>query len=102
MHLGRTALRRCTISANMDFYPKPHSAEWFKALQTFNPVQAVHTRSVLEAAGREDVCSVCGDFPAEDLKIIGRAAPPLASIRLCRDCRKMRSSFQGESYEPLL
>lgn len=88
-------------SANMDVYPKPHSKEWFAALQAFNPVQAAHTRTILEAAGREDVCSVCGDSPAEELKIVGSDAPPLASIRLCKDCRTMRASLQGESYEPL-
>lgn len=89
-------------SANMNFYPKPHSEEWFTALEAFNPAQASHTRTIVEAAGREDVCSVCGDFPAEELKIVGADAPPLASIRLCHDCRTIRSSMQGESYEPLL
>ncbi len=89
-------------STNKDFYPKPHSQEWFTALEAFNPAQASHTLTIVEAAGREDVCSICGDFPAEELKIIGNAAPPLASIRLCPDCRAIRSSMQGERYESLI
>ena len=86
----------------MDFYLRPHSKDWFAALEVFDPVQASHTRTIVEDAGREDVCSICGDFPAEELKIVGEDAPPLASIRLCNECRAMRSSIQGERYESLL
>jgi len=87
----------------MALYPKPHSAEWFTALQAFNPQQAAATRQILESSGREDVCSVCGDDPAPELKIVGEAMPAnaVASIRLCDDCRNMRGSMYGETYEPL-
>ena len=85
----------------MGLYPKPHSKAWFAALETFNPSQANHTRAILKAAGRDDVCSVCGDFPAEDLELVGANAPPLASIRLCQDCRVIQSAIEGESYQPL-
>jgi hypothetical protein len=88
----------------MALYPKPHSAEWFTALQGFNPQQAAATRQVLKSAGREDVCSVCGDDPASELKIFGDKLPAnaVASIRLCDDCRRLRGSMHGENYEPLV
>jgi hypothetical protein len=47
----------------MPIYPEPHSAEWFKALDAFDPQQAAHTREMLRLAGRADVCGVCGDDP---------------------------------------
>lgn len=59
-------------------------------------------RSILEAGGREDVCGVCGEFPAEDLKIVGPDPPLLASIRLCKRCQAVRASYVGESFGPLL
>jgi hypothetical protein len=56
------------------------------------------------SAGRKDVCSVCGDDPAEDLKIVREKLPvnAVASIRLCGHCRKIRGAMHGESYEPLI
>ena len=86
----------------MPLYPEPHSKEWFDDLESFNPQQAAQTREVLNLAGRKDVCSVCGDDPASDYKVIGENMPAdaVASIRLCDDCREMRSSMHGEKYEP--
>jgi len=75
----------------MALYTEPHSPEWFSALDSFLPAQAAHTRQILKAAGRKDVCSICGDDPAEDFKIVEEnlAANAVASIRLCADCRKL-------------
>lgn len=83
----------------MNYYSKPHSPEWFAALKVMNPSQAAHTRSLVETAGRNDICSVCGDSPAEELRIVGGDTPALSSIRLCQDCRTIRAATLGESYE---
>jgi hypothetical protein len=76
------------------------SPEWFKALEAFNPAQAAYMRSILKTAGREDVCRICGDSPAQDLKIVGASAPPLASIRLCKDL--LADAIILRNYELLL
>ena len=40
---------------------KPHTSEWFKALQAVNPWQTARTRHILSIAGSDAVCSICGD-----------------------------------------
>jgi hypothetical protein len=49
---------------------------------------------ILKAAGRKDVCSVCGDDPAFDYKLV--APKPhtnaVATMRLCDDCRMIREA----------
>jgi hypothetical protein len=74
-----------------------------RALDSFDPAQAAHTRQIIKSAGRKDVCSICGDDPAEDFRIVRENLPvsAVASIRLCGDCRNMRGAMYGESYEPL-
>jgi hypothetical protein len=86
---------------NMQPDLKPHTKEWFLALRAVNPAQANHTRQILKAAGRDDVCSVCGDHPASDFRIVSGGIPAGAptQIRLCDDCRQMRETLQGERYE---
>ena len=64
----------------------PHTREWFLSLKKHNPVQAQHTRRVLELAGNHECCSVCGDVPVGDY-IIGRE--PVWSMRLCDTCRHL-------------
>ena len=34
---------------------KPHTAEWFKALETVNPRQAAHTKHILSLVGDDAV-----------------------------------------------
>jgi hypothetical protein len=82
---------------------KPHSPEWFSALDASNPTQAAHTRQILKAAGRTDVCSVCGDHHADDYAAMVENLPSgvVTSIRLCSDCRTMRELMDGHRYEPL-
>jgi len=79
---------------------KPHTKEWFLALQGAAPGQAAHTRQILKVAGRDDVCSVCGDHPASDFRIVSRGIPVGAptQIRLCGNCRQMREILLGERY----
>jgi hypothetical protein len=87
---------------HMALSPKPHSSEWFTALEAIDPAQALQTRIILRNADREDVCSLCGDDPAKEYKRIGGNIPvnAVATIRLCLDCKGMRSQ-QGEQYAPL-
>jgi hypothetical protein len=86
----------------MNIYPEPHSPEWFAALEAINPQQAMQSRRIIERAGRSNVCSVCGDDPASDYRIVEPNAPinAVLSLRLCRDCKNIRT-MQGEVFEPL-
>jgi len=63
----------------------PHTHEWFKALESVNPTQAAMSAMLIELAGRTDICSVCGDDPAKDYKIVGvkLGGNVDATIRLC-------------------
>ena len=85
----------------MPHYLTPHSSEWFDALAAFNPAQALHTRAILRAAGRSDVCSVCGDDPASDFQMVSPIPDQssVAAIRLCDDCGSIRE-MNGKSYVP--
>lgn len=81
----------------------PHTPEWFVALKASNPSQAITTKQILAAAGESDVCSICGDKPAKDYKVANAQFSPTigATIRLCDDCRRIRTKTQGESFSPL-
>lgn len=84
----------------MALYPPPHSEEWFDALSRFNPTQAAHTRRIVALAGRDDICGVCGDDPADDYQIVMATIPAhaVATLRLCEDCHQIRSN-NGERFE---
>jgi hypothetical protein len=86
----------------MTYYFTPHSPEWFAALEAFDQVQAMQTRAILKAAGRADVCSICGDNPAIDYNLVSPKPHPnaVATIRLCGDCLTIRKAT-GESFELL-
>jgi hypothetical protein len=78
---------------------KPHTREWFEALEKLNPQQAAMTRAAIKVAGRNDVCSFCGDVGSMEYRIVGAK---LETARLCDDCIKMRAVMHGEKFEPLL
>jgi hypothetical protein len=82
----------------MPLYPKPHTQEWFANLTKFDPRQAAQTKSIIEAAGSSEVCSICGDTPARDYQVVGEELPKdaVATIRLCKDCFQIR----GEALLP--
>lgn len=86
----------------MSNYLKPHSPEWFAALEKVNVTQAAQTKHILSLAGRDDVCSICGDDPAADYKLVSEQMTTgiVASIRLCEDCLKIRRSMYGEKFVP--
>jgi len=77
----------------------PHSEEWFRALAAWNPHQAQHSRQIISASGRLDICSVCGDEPARDYRLIGHDIPDgaISTLRLCNDCWRIRKAMYGES-----
>ena len=86
----------------MQYILKPHSPEWFDALQASDPAKAAHTRQIIELAGSDAVCSVCGDDPAADYKLeaVKLLDNTVLTLRLCNDCLKIRSD-QGENFVPM-
>lgn len=61
------------------------------------------TKKIIDLAGNAEVCSVCGDYTAADYKVVGVmfALGTDATIRLCDDCRDIRTETQEESFAPL-
>ncbi len=84
----------------MTYVLKPHSPEWFAALEGTNPAQAAQTRRILSLAKRDDVCSICGDHSAADYELAGKSEQP-TTLRLCDDCRGIRQNAYGEKFSPL-
>lgn len=84
----------------MSNYLKPHSPEWFTALEKVNPTQAAQTKQILSLAGRDDVCSICGDDPAADYKLVSEQMTPgvVATLKLCHDCLNIRRNMYGENF----
>lgn len=83
-------------------YLKPHSPEWFAALRRVNPTQAEHTQQIISLAGRDDICSICGDDPAIDYKLAGDQVAPdaISTLRLCGECLEIRRGMYGEGFVP--
>jgi hypothetical protein len=78
----------------------PHSDEWLAALEKVAPMQAAQTLRILRSAGTDDVCSVCGDEKPKDYRIVSKlptGAPN--TIKLCDDCRRIRSGMLSEKHE---
>ncbi len=77
----------------------PHTEEWFAALFAWNPMQATHTRSVVALAKSATVCSICGDEPARNYRLIGPGIPARAvyTLRLCNYCWRIRGEMHNES-----
>lgn len=79
---------------------KPHSQEWFSELEKVNPGQAAQTRQIIQMAGSNDVCSICGDEESNDYKLDSEDTN-VSSLRLCDDCLGIRKSMHGENFVPL-
>lgn len=88
----------------MAIYLEPHTSEWFEALLAFDPRQATFIGQILACEGRKDVCSFCGDHPAEVYKIVKADDPipanAVATARLCEDCIRIRKRMYREEFEP--
>lgn len=87
----------------MTKFVTPHTDEWFAALERMNPRQAVQTRQIIQLAGSREVCSVCGDLPANDYHITNAPVKDkaFATIRLCETCLSIRQSMYGEKFVKL-
>lgn len=88
----------------MSNFLRPHSKEWFEALEKQNPNQAAQTKQIISIAGSEEVCSICGDDDANNYKLEGTQAMPGAAItlRLCDDCLSIRKNMHGECFVPFV
>ena len=88
----------------MPFYFKPHTSEWFRALGEFDPTKAAITKMAVGYGKNKnlDVCSICGDEPAEDYEIVDifMEEKAVATIRLCDDCFRIKTILQGEVLVP--
>ncbi|MBU1224397.1 MAG: hypothetical protein KKA22_15660 [Gammaproteobacteria bacterium] len=78
---------------------EPHSPEWFAALEAWNFPQAAHVREVVKLAKRTDVCSICGDDPTRDYRVVGQRIPlgAVLTLRLCNDCWEIRRGMYKEA-----
>lgn len=87
------------ISAPKSAVHIPHSTEWFAALERFNPTQAAHTHLVIERAGTPVCCSVCGDTPSKNYRLVGHdlGEDAVSTLRLCDDCWDIRRGTYMES-----
>jgi hypothetical protein len=88
----------------MPNFLKPHSPEWFEALEKINPAQAAQTKQLISLAGRNDVCSVCGDEESFDYKLASEqiTSGVVSTLRLCEDCLKIRKNMYGENFLPFI
>jgi hypothetical protein len=79
---------------------RPHTAEWFKALETANPRKAAHTKHILLFAGSDAVCSICGDEANRDYELVNAEAAlgPVSTMRLCDDCVDIRRTVHNENF----
>lgn len=79
----------------------PHSELWFSIIDRVEPNLGAIARMSIRVMGSEDVCSFCGDPPA-DYRLINSAdaIPGVPSLRLCSDCVEIRRGG-GEVLEPL-
>jgi hypothetical protein len=77
----------------------PHSEEWFAVLEQWDPPQAMMTRQAIALADSPEVCSICGDDPANNyyLPAAYRSAGGVNTLRLCEDCVRIRRSM-GEPF----
>jgi hypothetical protein len=71
-------------------------------MDQWDPVKAAMTRFVVGKAGRDDVCSVCGDDPASDYRLEKALRPAGGpdTLRLCDDCVGIRRNM-GEHFEAI-
>lgn len=81
----------------------PHTEEWFAVLSRQNPQQAQISRMFIDLGGSREVCTFCGDSPAQDHRYISDSVQPatVLTCKLCVDCRGIRKMQFDEEYSPL-
>jgi hypothetical protein len=87
---------------DMAIYARPHSKEWFSALEKSDPGHAAHTRMIIKAQDNAEICSVCGAEDSCDFKIVHPvpAEHAVGTIRLCDQCRHTLEQRKGQSFAP--
>jgi len=98
LHRQRIVVARRWLESNGLIAPSvpvvlvPHSPEWFEAMELWEPPKAAQTRAMVDHAGSDDVCSVCGDEPAFICRLAEgfRPAGGPDTLRLCEDCLEIR------------
>lgn len=77
---------------------KPHSKEWFEVCAAIDPFKCAIIRATIDATGKTDVCSICGDNDSA----VGLISPgPLLLFRLCADCQQIRAGMHDETFTPI-
>lgn len=85
----------------MAMYLRPHSEEWFQAMECSDAKQAYSIKAAIEQYGSPEICSVCGDSQASDYKMVDANLPKyaVATLRLCEHCHYIRRN-SGDNYTP--
>jgi hypothetical protein len=80
------------------YYFKPHTPEWFAAMEAFDPIKATVTKIIVTSQGSLNVCSICGEAPSQDYELIDKHMQKnaVATIRLCDDCLKIKIRVHRE------
>ena len=72
----------------------PHTYEWFEELRRRNPKQAEHTAKLIELAGHDQICSLCGD---DEFRLYRTVIDPNMTLYLCEACRHLEKDLHGLS-----
>jgi hypothetical protein len=81
---------------------EPHSRAWFAAVDRAAPRFGRHVRFTIQCEQSLAVCSICGDGPTGDYRIVEAVSTPrgVPTVRLCPDCLAA-SAADGEMLLPL-
>lgn len=82
---------------------EPHTPYWWSVIDRVEPNLGTISRLAVTSAGRNDVCSSCGDHPAHSYRLVNAAEtmPGVPSLRLCDDCLEVRGNM-GQVLTPFV
>ena len=83
---------------------EPHTEYWWSLIDRVEPKLAALSRHAVSAEGRTDICSSCGDHPANAYRVVNGAetTPGVPSLRLCDECLEIRRGIMGNVLMPFL
>ncbi|WP_093509201.1 hypothetical protein [Sphingopyxis sp. YR583] len=81
---------------------QPHGAQWFAVVLRTAPAFAQAVRFTIQCERSSRVCSICGEPPVGDFRVIEPVVTPrgVPTIRLC-DCCLTASDNMGEMLVPV-
>ncbi|MGY8633546.1 YiiX/YebB-like N1pC/P60 family cysteine hydrolase [Bradyrhizobium sp. 14AA] len=81
---------------------EPHTEYWWSLIDRVEPKLAALSRHAVSAEGRTDICSSCGDHPANAYRVVNGAEtmPGVPSLRLCDECLEIRRGIMGNLLMP--